>query len=410
MPLFEWEGQNASGELKSGTLEGNSVADVEVKLKQLQIKPSRVKRKQKEFSINIPFFSRVKTKTLVVFTRQLATMIDAGLPLVQCLDLLGQQEPDRGFQKIIFAVKGSVEAGSTFADALKKHPRVFDELYANLVAAGEMGGILDTILNRLAAYTEKSMKLKSKVTSAMKYPAGIALVAIGVTIFMLTKVIPTFANMFKSMGKRELPAMTRVVMQISDVTIANLHFILGGLIGIIVGFVYLRRWPPGRKALDKIFIRAPIFGPLIRKTAVAKFTRTLGTLVASGVPILDSLDIVARTAGNKVVEAGILYTKDRISEGKSIAGPLMETKVFPRMVVQMIAVGESTGAMDVMLNKIADFYDDEVDQAVDALTSLMEPMVMVVLGGLIGFLMIAMYMPIFSMADNVGGAGGGGGG
>lgn len=405
MPMFDWEGQTHQGEFRRGVMEGTSVTEVESRLKQLQITPSKVKKKSKEININIPFLTRVGHKTLVVFTRQLATMIDAGLPLVQCLELLSQQEPDRNFQKVIISVKSSVEAGSTFAEALKKHPKVFDELYCNLVAAGEMGGILDTILNRLAAYAEKAMKLRSRIKSALKYPIVVFFVAIGITILMLVKVIPTFAGMFKSMGKRELPAITQAVMDASNFTIANLHWILLGLTGLIIGFIWLRRWEPGRRVLDRISLHVPIFGDLIRKAAVAKFTRTLGTLVASGVPILDALDIVAKTSGNKVVEEGIIYTREKIAEGKSIAGPLAEMKVFPHMVVQMIAVGESTGAMDVMLGKIADFYDDEVDQSVEALTSLIEPLIMVVLGGLIGFLLLAMYMPIFNMADNIGGAG-----
>ena len=405
MPLFDWEGQTHSGDYRKGVMEGTNVSDVETRLRQLQITPQRVKKKSKEININIPWLTRIGHKTLVVFTRQLATMIDAGLPLVQCLDLLSQQEPDRNFQKIIQNIKLSVESGSTFADSLKKHPRVFDELYCNLVAAGEMGGILDTILNRLANYAEKAMKLKAKVKSALKYPIVVFIVAIGITIIMLVKVIPTFAGMFKSMGKRELPAMTRGVMMASDWTLGNLHIIALVAVGASVGFVYFGRWDKGRRILDRISLHVPVLGNLVRKAAVAKFTRTLGTLVASGVPILDALDVVARTSGNKVVEDGINYTRDRISEGKSIAGPLSEMKVFPQMVVQMIAVGESTGAMDVMLGKIADFYDDEVDQAVDAITSLIEPLIMVVLGGLIGFLLLAMYMPIFSMADNIGGAG-----
>ena len=406
MPLFNWEGQTNAGEFKRGTMEGANAAEVEARLKQLQITPSKVKKKTKEITISIPFFSKVDQKTLVVFTRQLATMIDAGLPLVQCLEILGQQEPDKRFQKVLLAVKTSVESGSTFADSLKKHPKVFDDLFCNLVAAGEMGGILDTILNRLAAYAEKSMKLKARVKSAMKYPIVVAIVALGITILMLVKVVPTFAHMFESLGKRKLPAVTQFVMNLSDKTIEYLPHLLVGIVLAVIGLKRFFAWEPARKIADRVVLRIPVFGGLLRKAAVAKFTRTLGTLVASGVPILDSLEIVARTAGNKVIEQGIMYTRDKISEGKSIAGPLMETNVFPRMVVQMIAVGESTGAMDVMLSKIADFYDDEVDAAVEGITSMIEPLVMVVLGGLIGFLLLSMYMPIFSMADNIGGAGG----
>lgn len=408
MPQFEWEGQTEQGEFRRGVMEGKNPADVETRLRQIHIQPSRVKRKSADLNLNIPFFNAIKLKTLVVFTRQLATMIDAGLPLVQCLEILGQQEPDKNFRKIIEKVKADVESGSTFADALAKHPKVFDELYCNLVGAGEMGGILDTILNRLATYAEKSAKLRARVKGAMKYPVVVLAVAIGVTALMLVKVIPTFAHMFKSMGKRELPGMTRLVMAMSDWTIANFPLLVAIIVGIVVGFIMFKRWPPGRKLLDRVMLRVPVFGMLVRKTAVAKFTRTLGTLIASGVPILDSLDIVGKTAGNKIVEEAIFYTRERISEGKNIAGPLMETRVFPQMVVQMIGVGESTGAMDIMLSKIADFYDDEVDEAVESITSLIEPIMMVFIGGLIGFLLIAMYMPIFGMADNIGGAGGAG--
>ena len=406
MPQFEWEGQTHDGQFKRGVMDGENEADVRARLQQLQVTPSRVKKKSREIVINIPFLTRISVKTLVVFTRQLATMIDAGLPLVQCLEILSTQEPDRNFRKVLEQVKASVEAGSTFADALKKHPKVFDDLYANLVAAGEMGGILDTILNRLASYTEKSMKMKARVKSAMKYPVVVFIVAMGITIIMLVKVVPTFAGMFKSMGKRELPALTQGVMNASNWVVANLWIVLGAIVGSVAGMMALVRWPPGRKFVDRLLLKIPVFGTLIRKAAIARFTRTLGTLVASGVPILDSLEIVARTSGNKIIEEGIFYTREKISEGKSIAGPLMETNIFPRMVVQMIAVGESTGAMDVMLTKIADFYDDEVDQSVEAVLSLIEPLIMVVLGGLIGFLLLAMYMPIFSMADNIGGAGG----
>ena len=406
MPQFEWEGQSADGETKRGHMTAATSAEVEKQLRQDRITPTKIKRRAPSLDFNISLGFSVNHKTLVVFTRQLATMIDAGLPLVQCLEILGEQEPNRGFQKIIEDVKTSLESGSTFADALKKHPRAFDELYCNLVAAGEMGGILDTILNRLAAYAEKSMKLKARVKSALKYPIVVFLVAMGVTALMLIKVIPTFADMFISMGRSELPPLTEGVMAASDWTIAHFPGIVIGLIVFIVLFKLFLRWEPGRKGFDRFLLALPIFGILLRKAAVAKFTRTLGTLVASGVPILDSLHIVAKTAGNKVIEYGIMYTRERIAEGKSIAEPLAETKIFPSMVVQMIGVGEATGALDVMLTKIADFYDDEVDQSVEAITSLIEPLIMVVLGGLIGFLLLAMYMPIFGMADNIGGAAG----
>jgi type IV pilus assembly protein PilC len=359
------------------------------------------KRSLKDFEINLPAFGNIPTKTLVVFTRQLATMIDAGLPLVQSLELLGQQEPDRRFQRVLQSVKLSVESGSTFADALKRQSKVFDDLFVNLVAAGEMGGILDTILNRLASYTEKSMKLKARVKSAMKYPLTVLVIALGITFVLLWKVVPTFAGMFKSMGKSELPALTQFMVDLSNNMLAGLPLVTVSAIALVFGFRWAYRTDRGRLIFDTILLKLPVFGNLVRKAAVAKFTRTLGTLISSGVPILDALEIVARTAGNKVVENGVMYARAKISEGRSIASPLLETGVFPKMVVQMIAVGESTGALDVMLTKIADFYDDEVEQAVDAVTSLIEPLIMVLLGGIIGFVLIAMYLPIFTMADNL---------
>jgi len=400
MASFVWEGRTRDGEVKQGYMDAATSREVQMRLSDMQIQNVKVRKRSRGLKLDTLFY-KVTTKTLVVFTRQMATMIDAGLPLVQCLELLQGQEPDKHFKKVLIHVKVQVESGSTFADALRKHPKTFDNLFINLVAAGEMGGILDTILNRLADYVEKSMKLKAKVNGAMKYPITVLVVAIGITIGLLWKVVPTFASMFASMGAKELPALTQVMVFLSDNLIQLLPAlaVAGPLLVFMVSAFY--KTEKGKLWTDKALISAPIFGDLVRKAAVAKFTRTLGTLISSGVPILDSLDIVAKTAGNKVVENGILYTKHRISEGKSIAGPLMEAGVFPKMVVQMIAVGESTGAMDVMLVKIADFYDDEVEQSVDSITSLIEPLIMVLLGGIIGFVLIAMYMPIFSMADNL---------
>ena len=402
MALYDYEGRTRDGELKSGVLDAPSEVAAESQLRNMGITPTSVKKSKASSVLIIPGITKVKVKSKVVFTRQLATMIDAGLPLVQCLEILGSQEPDPYFQQIILSVKNAVESGSTFADALGKHPKTFDTLFVNLVAAGEMGGILDTILNRLANYMEKSMKLRQKVKSAMKYPVTVLAVSIGITLFLLIKVIPSFAGMFSSMGK-DLPALTATVVMLSDAAIANFPMLMAGFVGSFIAYSLAVRTEKGAFYKDSFMLRMPVFGTLIKKAAVAKFTRTLGTLISSGVPILDGLDIVARTSGNKVVEKGILYTRDRISEGKSIASPLMEQPVFPRMVVQMIAVGESTGAMDIMLGKIADFYDDEVDTAVDGITSLIEPLIMVLLGGIIGIVLLAMYMPIFSMADNVSG-------
>lgn len=401
MPLFAWEGTTPQGELRTGEMDAPGKAEVEKYLAEQRIKVIRITRKRAGLALRIPGLSKVKLKTLVVFTRQLATMIDAGLPLVQCLEILSTQEPDPFFKAILKDVKSRIEGGATFADALRKHPKAFDDLYVNLVAAGEMGGILDTILSRLADYTEKNMKLRTRVKSAMKYPVTVLAIALLITAGLLWKVVPTFAKMFKSMGKAELPAMTQFMVNLSNNFIYYAPYGIAGVIGFIVIFKLIISTEKGRYAWDAFLLRLPIIGMVLRKSSIAKFTRTLGTLVASGVPILDAMEIVARTAGNKVIESGILYAKDRVAEGKTIAAPLMEKELFPRMVIQMVAVGESTGALDVMLTKIADFYDDEVDAAVDSMTSMMEPLILVVLGGLVGSVLISMYMPIFKMADTL---------
>jgi type IV pilus assembly protein PilC len=404
MAKFQWEGTTRAGEKRKGVMEGSSASDVESRLRGDGLAVQRV-RKEGGFNIdiNLAFGGGVPAKDLQVFTRQLATMIDAGLPLVQCLDILATQSPNKIFAKKLGDVKTAVEQGSTFSDALKKHPKVFDELYVNLVAAGEIGGILDTILGRLATYIEKAVKLKAQLKSAMYYPIGILIVAIGVIVVMLAKVIPVFEKMYKDMGHAELPAATQVVMRISHSFLNSWFVYFGILIGVIVGIIGLRRTEPGREQIDRVLLRLPIIGPTLRKIVVARFTRTLGTLLASGVPILDALDICARTAGNRVVQNAIMGTKARISEGHDMAGPLAETKVFPSMVVQMIGVGEQTGAMDQMLQKIADFYEEEVDAAVAGLTSLIEPVMMAFLGVVVGGLIIAMYLPIFKLAGNISG-------
>jgi type IV pilus assembly protein PilC len=304
------------------------------------------------------------------------------------------------FKKVVFAIKAKVEQGSTFADALKEHPKVFDELFVQLCAAGEVGGILDTILNRLAAYREKAEKLKRKVKSAMTYPIIVILVAIGVVAMLLVKVTPTFAKMFADFGSA-LPAPTQFVVDMSEWAQKYYLHVIGIIAAVVTFFVMTYKNPKGRKILDKVILMAPIIGPVIRKVAVARFTRTLGTMISSGVPILDALDITAKTAGNRTIEEAIFYVRGKIAEGKNIAGPLLETKVFPSMVVQMIGVGEATGAMDTMLNKIADFYDDEVDTAVAGLTAMIEPLLMVFLGAVVGGFLIAMYLPIFSIAGAI---------
>ena len=402
MAKFQWEATTRLGEKKRGIMEAESADLVENRLRSDGLSVTRVKKEAKQFTITIG--SGVPPKDLQIFTRQLATMIDAGLPLVQCLDILAAQTPNKIFARILGQIKASVEQGSTFSDALRRHPKVFDELYVNLVAAGEVGGILDTILNRLAVYIEKAVKLRAQVKSAMFYPIGILVVAIGVIAVMLVKVIPTFEAMYKDMGPgAKLPAATQFVINLSDGFIAKWYLYVGIFFGSIFGLAMMRRTERGREMFDRAMLRLPVMGPTLRKIVVARFTRTLGTLLSSGVPILDALDICAKTAGNRVVQAGINKARDKISEGHDMAGPLAESRVFPAMVVQMIGVGEQTGAMDQMLQKIADFYEEEVDAAVAAMTSLIEPIMMAFLGIVVGGLIIAMYLPIFSLAGNIGG-------
>ena len=404
MAAFVWEGKSKDGAFRNGIMEAKSAEEVMQKLRNQAITPSKVKKKGMEIRLpKLPGIGGVGLKDLVIFTRQFSTMIDAGLPLVQCLEILGTQSENKAMKDILLQVKETVEGGATFAEALKKHPKVFDELYVNLVSAGEVGGILDTILNRLATYIEKNMKLRKKVKGAMVYPICIVIVAIVVLGVLLYYVIPVFEKMFSDFGsKQALPGMTQSLIDLSQWMRNNWYIVLGTIIGIPTAIHFFKRWPKGRYLWDKMILKLPIFGQLLRKVAVARFSRTLGTMVSSGVPILDALNIVAKSAGNKVVEEGILYSREKISEGKTMAEPLAECGVFPGMVVQMIAVGESTGALDQMLGKIADFYDEEVDVAVDALTSLMEPVMLVFLGGLVGYFLIAMYLPIFSLASVVG--------
>ncbi len=400
MAKFQWEATTRVGEKKKGVMEADTAESVENRLRNDGLTVTRVKKEARDF--NIVIGSGVPPKDLQIFTRQLATMIDAGLPLVQCLDILASQTPNKIFAKILSSVKMAVESGATFSDALRKHPKVFDELYVNLVGAGEIGGILDTILNRLAVYIEKAVKLKAQIKSAMFYPVGILVVAIGVIAVMLVKVIPTFEAMYKDMGPQaKLPAPTKVVMSISNSFITNWYIYVGVLVGLFVGAGMMRRTDRGREIFDRMLLRLPVMGSVLRKIVVARFTRTLGTLLSSGVPILDALDICARTAGNRVVQSAIMKARDKISEGHDMAGPLAEQKVFPSMVVQMIGVGEQTGAMDQMLQKIADFYEEEVDSSVTAMTSLIEPIMMAFLGVVVGGLIVAMYLPIFGLASNL---------
>lgn len=401
MPTYTWMGKGRNGPVQKGEIQAASIEAVKAKLRSQQIRVTEVKAKSRGSSINPFSREKVSEKDIVIFTRQLSTMIDAGLPLVQCLDILGKQAILKSFANMIFNIKADVEGGDTFADSLRKHPKVFDDLYANMVEAGEVGGVLEVILQRLAHYMEKASSLKRKVKSALVYPSSIMVVALAVVIFLLVWVIPTFATMFTDFGA-DLPAPTKMVLAASNFAKA---YILYAVPVVVAGIFFLRRsyqTENGRRKMDAMLLKLPVLGVLLQKVAVAKFTRTLGTLISSGVPIIDALNITARTAGNKVVEEAVQGVITSIKEGKTIATPLSREKVFPPMVVQMIDVGETTGALDTMLNKIADFYDEEVDVAVEALTSLLEPMLMVFLGVVLGFVVIAMYLPIFQLAATIG--------
>jgi type IV pilus assembly protein PilC len=397
--VFTWSGKTTRGTVESGEITANSKEEVIAQLRRKNITPTVVRPKEKKKSAlsDLTFGSPVKDKDIVVFTRQFATMIDAGLPLVQALDILSTQVENKVLAKTISAIKMDVEAGSTYADALRKHPRVFSDLYANMVAAGESGGILDTILNRLAAYIEKSMKLKKRVKGALVYPIVVTTIAVLVIAVIMIFVVPTFSRMFASMGGT-LPLPTLMIISLSNF-LAGIGGVIMffAIIGFFVALSQFRRTEKGKLLTDKVFLKLPVFGILLRKVAVAKFTRTLGTLISSGVPILDGLEITAKTAGNKVIEYAVRDVRTAVSEGKTLAEPLMKSKVFPPMVTHMIAVGESTGQLDTMMGKIADFYDDEVDNAVANLTAMMEPMLMVFLGGSVGFIVVAMYLPIFKL-------------
>ena len=401
MAEFIWSGMDKKGTKRKGEIEAESEAIARQLLSRQGINVQTLKPKPKELMEYLPFGGGVKEKDLVIFVRQFATMIDAGLPLIQCLDILQSQQPNMAFKKIIRQIKKDVEEGSTFSEALKKHPRVFDALFVNLVAAGEAGGILDVILNRLAAYIEKAAALKRKVKGAMTYPIIVLGIAVLVVAVILIYVIPVFAGLFTDAGV-PLPGPTLFVMRLSDFLQSYIHWIIIGIGLIVYGVKRIRQTEKGRDVTDRLLLRLPVFGEILKKVAVARFTRTLGTMLSSGVPILEGLDIVAATAGNIVIERAIRKARDAIAEGSPIADPLAETNVFPGMVTQMIAVGEATGALDTMLNKIADFYDEEVDVAVEGLTAMIEPLMIVFLGVTIGGLLIAMYLPIFQIADTVG--------
>jgi type IV pilus assembly protein PilC len=407
MPTFAYSGKTRAGQMVSGEHTADSVEAAEAALRRDQIKVTRIdvaKAKKAEAAVAKATGPKagkgVPAKNLAIFVRQFSVMIDAGLPLVQCLEILGKQEPHKNFAAVILKTREDVESGAALADAMKKHPKTFDPLFTNMIAAGEAGGILDTILKRLAEYIEKSVKLKGEVKSAMIYPVAVIIIAGVVVSAILWKVIPTFAAMFAGLGS-QLPMPTRVVIALSDglVSYGWIGIIVMGVLGYAFKAYYATE--PGRHMIDAIALKLPILGDILRKVAVARFCRTLSTLMASGVPILDGLDITARTAGNAVIEAAVQKTRTSIERGETISTPLRETNVFPSMVVQMINVGETTGALDAMLAKIADFYEDEVDTAVAGLLTLMEPVMIAVLGVIVGGIVIAMYLPIFDLISKL---------
>ncbi len=396
--VYQWSGTTSTGADTSGEVSADTKEEVinKLRVKNIIVKNVQEKKKSDFLSLSIGGGS-IKDKDVVVFTRQFSTMIDAGLPLVQALDILSEQVENRAFGKAIGEIKNDVEGGATLADSIKKQPKAFSDLYANMVAAGEAGGILDTILLRLADFMEKAMKLKKKIKGAMIYPIVVTVVAVLVIAIILIFVIPTFSQMFTQLGGT-LPLPTQVVIALSRfISGFGGLIILGSIIGLIIIFRFVRKSEKGRYITDSILLKLPIFGVLLQKVAVAKFTRTLGTLISSGIPILEGLEITAKTAGNKVVEKAVFEVGEAVTEGKTLSEPLMKKKVFPPLVTHMIAVGESTGALDTMLNKIADFYDDEVDNATANLTAMMEPLMIVFLGGAVGFIVVAMYLPIFKI-------------
>ncbi len=398
MPTYKYK-TTINGKVQAGEIEAENEQGALAKLKQKNIKVDSV-RKKSESAFLGPKKRKITERDIVIFTRQFSTMVDAGLPLVQCLEILGRGADNKTFGEAITKVKTDIESGANLSDALRRHPKIFDSLYCNLVEAGEAGGILDTILSRLAAYIEKAMALKKKVKAAMVYPGAIVTVAFVVVAFLMVFVIPTFATMFER-GGAELPGPTAIVMGISNFFTNQWYFIFGGPVLFFFLFKRVYATERGNIEIDRLVLKLPVFGMLIKKVSTAKFSRTLGTLISSGVPLIEAMDICARTAGNKIIEIAILNTIEAIKEGETIAAPLARENVFPAMVIQMIDVGESAGALDAMLTKIADFYDEEVDTAVEGLTALLEPMLMVFLGCVVGFIVVAMYLPIFKMGETM---------
>jgi type IV pilus assembly protein PilC len=402
MPVFTYRGTNRSGGSVAGEMTAGSKAELQTLLRRQQITPTKMSEKGKEF--NLPTFGGgVTAKELAVFTRQFSVMIDAGLPLVQCLEILASQQENKLFQKVLTGTRASVEGGSNLSAAMKQYPKVFDPLYSNMVEAGETGGILDTILQRLSSYIEKNVKLKAAVKSALIYPIGVLTIAAGVIILLLWKVVPIFATLFAGLGV-DLPLPTKIVIAASNFVGSIFGLLI--VVGFVAGIFGLKVWygtPGGRYFLDSVILKLPVLGILMRKIAVARFTRTLGTLISSGVPILEGLDITARTSGNAVVERALFQVRKSLEEGKSLTEPLKDSAVFPGMVTQMISVGEQTGAMDAMLQKIADFYEDEVDAAVKDLLTALEPIMIVFLGTVVGGVVISMYLPLFTLIGKLSG-------
>jgi type IV pilus assembly protein PilC len=400
MPNYSWKGRTRGGKTQEGVLVAESKESAIATLRKQQIIVTAVTEKGKEFALP-KIGGGISSKEIAVFTRQFSVMIDAGLPLVQCLEILGSQNDNRIFQKALFGVRQNVEGGSTLADALRKYPEAFDDLYCNMVAAGEAGGILDTILQRLSQYIEKIVKLRGAVRSALVYPIAVILIAVGVVWVILWKVIPTFATLFEGLGA-SLPLPTRITIMASNL-IGAWWWVIILSVGLTVFTINrYHKTHKGRRHLDSIMLKLPVLGLVLKKIAVARFCRTLGTLVSSGVPILEGLEITARTSGNAIVEDAIMATRASVEEGKTIAEPLRGTDVFPPMVVQMVAVGEQTGALEVMLSKIADFYEDEVDEATANMLALMEPVMILTLGIVIGGIVISMYMPMFDLISKIG--------
>ncbi|OGP62826.1 MAG: pilus assembly protein PilC [Deltaproteobacteria bacterium RBG_13_49_15] len=401
MPVFQWEARTRRNELQRGEMEAPNDQAVKANLTKLRLTPIKIKKKSKDLFENVSFLQpRVRESDIILFARQFSTMIDAGLPIVQCLDILHAQQENKTFKKMLKQVMEAVEGGSTLADALKRFPKQFNDLFANMIAAGEAGGILDTILRRLAAYLEKAAKLKRKVKGAMTYPIIVLAIAVLVVVVILIYVIPVFSEMFSELGG-ELPLPTQMVIKASNFAKSNVLYIFVALVILAYAMRRFYKTEKGRAFLDNLVLKLPVIGLLIRKVAVARFSRTMGTMLGSGVAILEALEIVAKTSGNRTIENALYKVRSGIAEGRTMADPLMESGVFPSMVCQMIAVGESTGALDSMLEKVADFYDEEVDQAVDNLTAMIEPFMMVFLGVTIGGLVVSMYLPIFKMAGMV---------